>query len=429
MMQAVDTVTFTPPTARFHVSIEVPGDKSLSHRALLLAGMAEGTSRIRNVATGDDIRSMLGALDRLGVGFETDHVVSPGVAAWRNPGGPIDLGNSGTALRILAGALGGLSDRVTLTGDDSLRRRPMRRLVDPLRALGLSIEISPDGTPPVVTGAGRLHGASVEIRLASAQLRTAFAVAAIQAEGPSAIDSPGGFRDHTERWLAALGLGRWSSRTRFEILPGRVPPGSYDIPGDPSSAAFLWASAAMSPGSSVTTPGVSLNPGRTGFLDVLEGMGAKVERRVTRMVLGDPAGDITVIGAGLRGAHVGGDLAVRTIDELPLVAVCAGIAEGETRVTVAGDLRAKETDRIAAVIGLLGDLGAEAEATSDGFIVAGGTRYRGGRTESRGDHRMAMAAAVAATAADGPVGVGGFDAASVSWPGFAKALETAWSSR
>ncbi|MFH2072794.1 MAG: 3-phosphoshikimate 1-carboxyvinyltransferase [Actinomycetota bacterium] len=425
----METITFTPPGHRFHAAVAVPGDKSLSHRALLLAAMARGTSRIRGVAAGGDVLSMLGALDLLGVGFETDHVVSPGVEGWRNPGGPIDLGNSGTALRILTGALGGHRDRITLTGDASLSSRPMRRLVEPLRALGISVEVSPEGTPPVVTGAGRLHGADVEIPLASAQVRTAFAAAALQAEGPSAIDSPGGFRDHTERWLSALGLGRWTSRTRFEILPGRVPPGYYEIPGDPSSAAFLWASAALSPGSSVTTPGVSLNPGRIGFLDILEGMGAKVERRVVRMDLGEPIGDVTVIGGALRGAHVGGDLAIRTIDELPLVAVCAGIAEGETRVTGAADLRAKETDRIAAVVDMLGDLGAEAETAPDGFIVAGGARYRGGRTESRGDHRIAMAAAVAATAADGPVTVAGFEAVAVSWPGFEQALAAAWSSR
>lgn len=429
MIPDVETATFTPPTAKFHATAEVPGDKSIGHRALLLAAMAEGTSRVRGVSTGQDIGSMLGALDALGVRFEHDRVVSPGVTGWRNPGAPIHLGNSATSLRILAGALAGNPDRFTLTGDASLTARPMGRLVEPLAALGVSIGLSPEGTPPLVTGSGRLHGAEAAIPMASAQVRTSFALAALQAEGPSAIDSPGGFRDHTERWLAALGLGRWSSRTRFEIFPGRVPPGSYDIPGDPSSAAFLWAAAAMSPGSSVRTPGVSLNPGRTGFLDVLEGMGARVERRVTQMVLGDPIGDVSVIGVGLRGAHIGGDLAIRTIDELPLVAVCAGVADGATRVMGAADLRAKETDRIASVVGLLTDLGAQAEATPDGFIVWGGTRYRAGRTASRGDHRIAMAAAVAATAADGPVSVDGFEAAAVSWPGFEHALEATWSSR
>lgn len=421
--------TFTPPDAPFRARLDVPGDKSLSHRALILAAMAQGTSRVSGVGTGEDVRSMIGALDRLGIGFERDRVVSPGVHGWHDPGAPLDLGNSGTALRLLAGALAGQAGRITLTGDDSLSSRPMRRLVEPLGALGVRIETSPDGTPPVVTGDGRLHGTAIVLPLASAQVRTACILAAIQAEGPSTIDSPGGFRDHTERWIGALGLGRWRTRTAFEVDPGPIPPAEYEVPGDASSAAYLWAAAALSPNSVVTTPRVSLNPGRTGFLEVLEQMGARVDRRVTRMVHGDPVGDVVVAGAGLRGVHLGGDLAVRTIDEMPLVAVCAGVAEGETRVTGAADLRAKETDRIAAITGLLDDLGGEARGTPDGFVVTGGDRYRSTRTRSHGDHRIAMAAAVAAGAADGPVTVEGFEAAAVSWPGFAEALEAAWSSR
>lgn len=429
MMPSVETVTFEAPRGRFHATCEVPGDKSLTHRALLLAGMARGDSRITGAAPGDDIHSMTKALEALGVTFDADRITSPGVDLWSHPGEVLDLGNSATALRLLAGAMAGHPSRVTLTGDASLTSRPMRRLIDPLGALGVSIEVSRDGTPPVVTGRGRLRGAQVEIGVPSAQVRSAFELAALQAEGTSAIDSPGGFRDHTERWLASLTLGRWASATRFEVMPGPVPPGDYSIARDPSSAALLWAAAAMSEGSSVRTPGVSLNPGRTGFLDVLESMGARVERRVDRLVMGDPVGDVTVVGAGLRGARIGAHLAVRTIDELPLVAMCAGVAEGETRVIGAAELRVKESNRIVSVVELLRALGADAEATDDGFIVPGGARYRAGRADSRGDHRIAMAAAVAAVAADGPVVVDGFDAASVSWPGFAEALEAAWSSQ
>jgi len=427
MMPTVETVTFDAPAGRFNATCEVPGDKSLTHRALLLAGMARGTSRVTGTAPGEEINSMQSALESLGVMFDGDRVTSPGVHGWRHPGEALDLGNSATALRLLTGALAGHAARVTLTGDASLSSRPMRRLIEPLGALGASIDVTPDGTPPVVTGGGRLRGAEVEVAVASAQVRSAFELAALQAEGPSAVDSPGGFRDHTERWLATLALGRWTSRTRFEILPGPVPPGDYGIARDPSSAAFLWAAAAMSEGSTIRTPGVSLNPGRTGFLDVLEDMGARVERTVDRLVMGDPVGDVSVTGGGLRGVHVGAHLAARTIDELPLVAICAGIADGQTRVVGAGELRVKESDRIAAVIDLLRALGADAEATEDGFIVPGGARYRAGRTDSQGDHRIAMAAAVAAVAAEGPVDVDGFDAASVSWPGFAEALEAAWS--
>jgi 3-phosphoshikimate 1-carboxyvinyltransferase len=429
MMPAVNAVTFTPPSRTFRAQLGVPGDKSLSHRALVLAGMAQGTSRVTGTGTGEDVAAMLGALERLGVGFARDRVVSPGVGGWHDPAGSLDLGNSGTALRLLAGALAARPTRIALVGDASLSRRPMRRLIGPLGALGVEITTSPDGTPPVETGAGRIHGTDVQLELPSAQVRSAFALAAVQGEGTASIDSPAGFRDHTERWLASLGLGRWLTRTRFEIQPGAVPPAEYPIPGDPSSAAFLWAAAALSPRSRVVTSEVSLNPGRTGFLDVLEAMGARVDRRVTRMVMGDPVGDVAVVGAGLAGTHIGGDLAVRTIDEMPLVAVCAGVAEGETRVTGAADLRAKETDRIASIVRLVRDLGGAAEEAPDGFVVAGGARYRAARTDSRGDHRIAMAAAVAAAAADGPVTVDGFGAAAVSWPGFEEALETAWSSQ
>lgn len=425
----MQTATFSPPQGRFYAECRVPGDKSLTHRALLLAAMAAGTSTVRGGGPGEDLRHLQGALASLGVGFDGRRIVSPGVEAWEDPGHPLDLGNSGTAMRLLAGALAAHPARITLTGDASLRSRPMRRLEGPLGALGLALGLTPAGTAPLVTGGASLRGGHALLRIASAQVRTSFALAGLQAEGASSIDSPGGFRDHTERWLATLGLGRWLTRTRFEVLPGPVPPGEYPIPGDTSSAAFLWAAAALSPGSSAHTPGISLNPGRTGFLEVLEQMGATVERRVTHLVLGDPVGDVTVVGAPLRGGHVGGDLAVRTIDELPLVAVLAGVAEGETRVTGATELRAKETDRIAAVVELLSSLGAAAEATGDGFVASGGGRYRGGRARAHGDHRIAMAAAVAATAADGPVVVEGFDAAAVSWPGFERVLEAAWSSQ
>jgi 3-phosphoshikimate 1-carboxyvinyltransferase len=429
MMASVQTARFSPPEGRFHAERSVPGDKSLTHRALILSAMCEGRSRVAGGGTGEDVAAMRRALESLGVRFEGETVLSPGVEGWADPEGPLDLANSGTAMRLLAGALAGHRSRITLTGDDALLRRPMRRLEEPLGALGLSLGSTPDGTPPLVTGGAVLRGARVLVRIASAQVRTSFALAALQAEGSSSIDSPAGFRDHTERWLSTLGLGRWESRTAFQILPGSVPPGEYVIPADPSSAAFLWAAAALSPGSSVRTPGVSLNPGRSGFLEVMEQMGATVERRVTHLVLGDPVGDVTVVGAPLRGGHVGGVLAVRTIDELPLVAVLGGAAEGETRVTGAGDLRAKESDRIASVVDLMRTLGARAEATSDGFVVSGGEPFRSATARAHGDHRIAMAAAVAATAARGPVEVEGIEAAGISWPGFGEELEATWSSR
>jgi 3-phosphoshikimate 1-carboxyvinyltransferase len=267
----------------------------------------------------------------------------------------------------------------------------------------------------------------LDIPRPSAQVRTCAALAALQAEGHSVIDSPPGFRDHTERWLEAMGLGRRLSDTRFEVLPGPVPPERYHLPGDLSAAAFLLAVAALRPGSEVTVREVTLNPGRTGFLDVLEAMGAGVRRTTTTSIHGDPAGEVTVTGDRLTGTRVSGQLAIRALDELPLVAVLAAAATGETIVTGAAELRVKESDRIAAAVRLVRALGGDADETPDGFIVAGGGRLRGGMVAAGGDHRIAMAAAVAAAATEGEVVVDGFEVVRVSWPGFGEALEALWS--
>ncbi|NQV05326.1 3-phosphoshikimate 1-carboxyvinyltransferase, partial [bacterium] len=344
------------------------------------------------------------------------------------PEGPVDAGNSGTTMRVLAGALAGRPFATTLIGDESLSRRPMRRLVEPLAALGARVEISGDGTPPLVIRGGALRGADVAIPVASAQVRTAVALAALQAEGTTTIDSPDGFRDHTERWLEHMGLASRPTPTRLEIRPGTVQPLDVVVPGDPSSAAFLWAAAALVDGACVTTTGVSLNPGRTGFLSVLREMGAEVTETVTGSILGDPVGDITITGRPLSGCTVAGDLAVRSLDELPLVAVLGAFATGNTVVSDAGELRVKETDRIASSVALVRGIGGVAEPTWDGFVVLGG-HPGGGSVDASGDHRIAMAAGVAASATPSGVTVHGANSAGVSWPGFYEALEDLWSSR
>jgi 3-phosphoshikimate 1-carboxyvinyltransferase len=420
-------VMFSVPTGPCHADCAVPGDKSLSHRALILAGMAKGESRVLGAGPGQDVAATRRALAALGVAADDERIESPGVGHWQPPPGPIDAGNSATTLRLLAGALAAQPFRTTLVGDASLMGRPMSRLAGPLGSLGAKVETGPGGCPPVTVGGSRLRGARVEIPLPSAQVRSAVALAALQAEGPSTIISPPGFRDHTERWLEAAGLGRRLSEAGFLVLPGKVPPGRYVIPGDVSSAAFLLAAAALRPGSQVTVRHVTLNPGRTGFLDLLETMGTRVLRRATSLVHGDPVGDVTVWGDALRPVHVSGPLAVRTLDELPLVAVLAAAALGETVVSGAGELRVKESDRVAAVVRLIRDLGGQAEELPDGFVVTGTGGLAGGEAEAGGDHRIAMAAAVAAVIAPDGVRVSGFDAAAVSWPGFAKALEALWS--
>ncbi len=333
-----DTRVITPPEGVFTTGVQVPGDKSLSHRALLLAAMAEGESRITGLAPGADVATTLRAIRRFGVKATRERITG---LRWMAPDDPIDCANSGTTMRLLAGAAAGSAFRTTLVGDESLMRRPMDRLAAPLGALGANIETSPGGVPPLVTHGGRLRGADVVVDLASAQVRTAFEFAAIQAEGASTIDGPEGFRDHTERWLETFGLGERVGGGKFRIDPGPIPALDYEIPADPSSAAYLWAAAAIIDGSRVATPGVSLNPGRLGFLSILESMGADVQAEVTGAIHGDPVGVVSVTGVGLTATEVSGKLAAAAIDELPIVAVLGAYAEGVTVVRDAAELRVK----------------------------------------------------------------------------------------
>lgn len=425
-------LTVRLPDGPFNATISVPGDKSLSHRALIFAAMARGDSRVEGAGPGADIESTRSVLRRLGVTIEGETVSSRGVGGWAEPSGVLDCGNSGTTLRLMAGALAARPFGSVLTGDASLRRRPMRRLVDPLAALGAEVVVTePDGTPPIRIGgaASGLRGAAASVGLASAQVRSSFELAALQADGASVIDSPPGYRDHTERMLETLGLGRPVSATRFEILPGDVPAGTYLVPGDPSSAAFLWAMAAVRRGSEVTTPGVSLNPGRIGFLQILEAFGAEIHAEVTGAMLGDPVGSVTVRGRGLFAVDVSGSLATAALDELPLVGILGALAEGVTVVRDAAELSAKESDRIASTVALIRSLAGGAEGTGDGFAVVGTGFLEPGRVESMGDHRIAMAAAVAAARVEGTVEIGDAESAAVSWPGYFDVVEGLWSSQ
>lgn len=425
-----DSTEIQGPGRPFAAAIEVPGDKSLSHRAIILAAMADGTSTVQRLATGRDVQSTLQVIQQLGVDVAEGTIRSTGIAGWSQPASPLDCGNSGTTMRLLAGAAAGSELVVTLVGDEFLMRRPMRRLVEPLQALGASVGLSEEGTAPVViSGRAPTVPADVDISIASAQVRTAFALGAVGASGESTIASPPGFRDHTERWLEAMGLGRKEDASTFRIFPGDVPPYHYEIPGDPSSAAFLWAAAAIVEGARVVTPNISLNPGRLGFLEILEAMGATITGEVTGAILGDPIGTVSVTGSGLRSTVVGGALAAAAIDELPLVAVVGSYAEGITRVRDAGELRAKESDRIESTVSMVNALGGGAQATEDGFEILGVGWLESGTVESAGDHRIAMAGAVAATGATGPVTIAGADSAAVSWPRFFEAMEALWSSR
>lgn len=425
-----DLVEIQGPREPFAAGIEVPGDKSLSHRAIILGAMARGTSTIDRLATGRDVQASLGVVQALGVEIDDNRLKSPGIGGWSQPEHALDCGNSGTTMRLMAGALSGSGITATLVGDEYLTRRPMSRLVAPLQALGSTVETSAGGTAPLhISGNPAPAAIDVEIPMASAQVRTAFSFGAVRADGESTVTSPPGYRDHTERWFESMGLGKRESGTVFRIYPGEVPSFDYVIPGDPSSAAFLWASAAIIEGAQVVTPNISLNPGRIGFLQVLEQMGARVAAEVTGAILGDPVGTVAVRGNGLHGTDISGALTAASLDELPLVAVVASYAEGITTVADAAELRSKESDRIASTVAMVNGLGGGARAHDDGFEVLGIGWLDSGHVEAAGDHRIAMAAAVAATAATGPVTISGADSAGVSWPRFFEALEALWSSR
>jgi 3-phosphoshikimate 1-carboxyvinyltransferase len=417
------------PPGPMRAKVAVPGDKSLSHRALILGSMAEGRSRATGLGPGSDVAATVGALRALGVSIDAGWIDSHGINGWADPGKPLDCVNSGTTMRLLAGALSGRPFATTLTGDASLRRRPMRRLVAPLAALGAEVGVAePEGTAPVtVHPVDGLLGGSVSLELPSAQLRSAVELAALQATGTTVVESPEGYRDHTERWLAALGRGEAAGPGAFRVDPGPVPATEYRIPGDPSSAAFLWAAAALRRGATVTTPGVSLNPGRIGFLQILEAFGSEIAAEVTGSVLGDPVGSVTVTGRGLFGVAVPPQLAAAAMDELVLVGVLGAVAEGVTVVRGAAELRTKESDRIAGVVDLVRRLGGGAEPTEDGFAVVGIGGLDPGVVRAGGDHRLAMAGAVAALAVTGTVVIEGAEAAGVSWPKFYDVMEGLWS--
>lgn len=410
--------------------VRVPGDKSIGHRACLLAALGDGRSTVRGLSGGGDNRSTRSTLAALGVTQthldpETIAFEGVGLRGLRAPSEPLDCGNSGTTLRLLMGILSGQTGRFVLTGDASLRRRPMRRVANCLQRLGADIELPEGDHAPVVVTGGPLTGAAVEGAVASAQVKSAVLLAGLMAAGPTRYREPEDTRDHTERMLRALGVpldrtsdGGWVV-TPVAALPSR----DWQVPGDPSSAAFFCAAAALLPGSEIRLPGVCLNPGRTGFLRVLARMGANVtvEDRETRD--GEPVGTLVARAGPLRGVTIAAAEVPACIDELPLLALLAATAEGETRITGAAELRVKECDRIEAVARLLRDDGAEVEVLPDGWHLAGGHRPRGGFTAAcHDDHRIALCAAILGRAAPRPLELDTPGAIDVSYPDFLATL-------
>ncbi len=415
------------PARRIAGAVTVPGDKSISHRAALLGAVATGVTEVQGLLEGEDCLRTLAAVGALGVEVTRKgpgHYVIHGVGleGLAEPENVIDCGNSGTTARLLLGLLAGQPFATVLTGDESLRRRPMDRVVEPLSRMGARVIGRGGGRrlPLAIAGSRPLAPIRHAGRVASAQVKSAVLLAGLWASGPVAVAEPARSRDHTERMLAAYGADLTLEGCEVTVRPGRPLTGRLvRVPGDISSAAFFLVAAALAGEGEVTVEGIGLNPTRTGILDVLRAMGADL--RVGKAAADDePRGDVTVRPGRLGGTAIGGALVPRAIDELPVLAVAAACADGVTELTDATELRVKESDRIRALATELAKLGARIEERPDGFRITGtaGRPLRGARVSSWGDHRLAMALVVAGLAAEGPTLVEGIDCIGTSYPDF-----------
>jgi len=416
------------PVFRVDGEVRVPGDKSISHRALILGALARGRSYLGGIAPGDDVAHTVSCLQGCGVfirvhGDGRAMIEGNGPEqALRAPAGRLDCGNSGSTMRMLAGALAGHPITAGLDGDASLRRRPMRRVATPLREMGAEVRLSPEGTAPMtVEGRRPLRAITYEPAVASAQVKTAVLLAGLFADGPTSVVEPAPSRDHTERLLGLCGVEVIRSEGRVTVRPGAVQPFGLSVPGDISSAAFFLCLAAAREGWRVSCPELGLNPGRDGILEVLRAMGATVEVTAGEAAGGvEPVGDVEVRGGPLRGTRIEGALVPRLIDELPVIAVLATQAEGVTEIRDAAELRAKESDRIADLAAGLARMGASCETLPDGLVIEGPTRLSPAPVDAAGDHRLAMAFAVAASLAfgTGTTRIAGAESVAISYPGF-----------
>jgi 3-phosphoshikimate 1-carboxyvinyltransferase len=423
-------------------SCKVPGDKSISHRAAILGALAGGISRVRGFSTAEDCASTVRAVGTLGVAVDRsangDLLVHGPIEARPRDAGTVDCGRAGTAMRLLAGVAASLPITATLTGDPQLLARPMGRVADPLRRMGASMDLQDGSRAPMRVSGGSLTAIDYQLPVPSAQVKSAVLLAALRAEGRTTIREPSISRDHTERMLEAMGASISRGTGLVEIEPGTLEPIDILVPGDPSSAAFLWAAAAVVPGSDVTVRGVGLNPTRAGFLGVLRRMGGHVECSPTDGIeregvddraaggaddrSGEPAGDVRVRHAALTATVIEPSEVGRLVDELPLIGLLASQADGTTLVRGAAELRVKESDRIGSLVAGLRAMGADAEELPDGFAVHGPARLHGSIADGREDHRMAMTFVVAGLVADGPVWVEGLEFAADSFRGFQETL-------
>ena len=404
--------------------ITVPGDKSIAHRAVIFSSIARGRSRILNLSSGDDNSRTVRAFRQMGVEiFRDGDAVCIEGKGWDPLGAPDETftcGNSGTTIRLLSGLLAGRSFHSELDGDSSLRQRPMKRVIDPLRAMGAHIRSRQgDGLAPLEIDGGGLRGIDYQMPVASAQVKSAIVLAALQAEGETVVHEPQRSRDHTEVMLRGFG-GNVSVSGLTIAIGGRPALTGQDvrIPGDISSAAFFLVAAAMIPGSDLVVRDVGCNPTRDGVVEVLKLMGASIELSNRRSEAGEPVADIHVTGGPLKGVDVGASLVARTIDEYPVLAVAAAAAEGVTTFSHVKELRFKESDRIAAMTEGLRTLGVSVEEREDGMTIQGGNRLQGGAVKSYADHRIAMSFAIAGLVSEKGVDVDDAQCVDISFPSF-----------
>jgi len=425
--------TVTRPK-RLRGTIRVPGHKSISHRAALLGALAGGTSRARGFLTSNDCLATLQCLRALGVewsltdeqaGSTTLEIHGVGLRGLREPDDVLDCQNSGTTMRIIAGILAGQPFLSILTGDASLRSRPMDRVIEPLRQMGAELSArANDRLPPMTIRGGNLRGIRYRQRVASAQVKSAVLLAGLYAEGKTVVEEPGPSRDHTERMLRAMGVDVRREGPAISVQPvDALSPIDINVPGDVSSAAFWLVAAAAHPDADLLLVGVGINPTRTGMIDALRKMGANIDVLEERSVGEEPVADLRVRSAGLTGVEVGDELVLRMMDELPVFAIAACAAQGRTVVRDAEELRVKESDRIATLVPQLRALGVEIEERPDGFVIEGGKSMHGASVTGSGDHRMTMALAVAGLLADGETRVQDGNAVGVSYPAFWRDLE------
>jgi len=419
------------PVARLRGTIAIPGDKSITHRAILFNAIAQGDACIERWLDAADTRSSLAAVRALGIEVDeptpgTLIVHGRGREGLREPSDVIDCGNSGTTIRLLTGLLTGFPFLSVLTGDASLRARPMGRVALPLNELGAEVRArAADTLPPIVVHGRAIRGGRIVTPVASAQVKSALLLAGLAAAQPTTVAEPSRSRDHTERLLAAMGAGLAINGAEVTLSPLSRDLAAADVtvPGDISTAATWIVAASIHPDADLLLTGVGVNDTRTGLLDILGAMGASIERLNERTTGGEAVADLRVRSAALRGIEVGGNVVPRAIDELPLVALAAACAQGDTTIRDAAELRVKESDRVVTTATLLRAMGVDIEERADGLVVRGGHTLRGAAVESHGDHRLAMLGAVAGLMADGETVVRGSEAVSVSYPEFWRQLQ------